>query len=138
MDAQPCQLFMRYTSRIQRLTYKQLTPSGPAPRLKAKAAQTRNLLPLLVQSCNEGRASLGDKAGSICLAAKELKAIHDIMDKEPRAMSSEGAESFQRSTLRFLHFGKNAGGREVLKTHMLFEIAKQIPTKGNPKQLDLS
>eukprot|EP00959_Pyramimonas_sp_CCMP1952_P188424 3940369-Pyramimonas_sp.AAC.1 len=36
-------------SRIQKLTYKMLAPARP-PRLKAKAAKTRNLLPLLGQS----------------------------------------------------------------------------------------
>eukprot|EP00959_Pyramimonas_sp_CCMP1952_P383286 8031428-Pyramimonas_sp.AAC.1 len=58
-------------------------------RLKAKAAESRHLLPLLPMVCRENAALLADKAFLLTEACDALNDCHDIMYRERRQMSAE-------------------------------------------------
>eukprot|EP00959_Pyramimonas_sp_CCMP1952_P040963 856665-Pyramimonas_sp.AAC.1 len=59
-------------------------------RLKAKAAETRHLLPLAETLLEENAGLLGPKDRYLQFAIKELNKAHEIMNSEPRVMSDAG------------------------------------------------
>ena len=88
-----------------------LSPTAnDGPRLKAKAAETRNLLPLLVDLCRENLQFLGEGGNFLYLATQELNKVHVIMKREPRRMSAAGLTTMQSSMVKFLHVWKLWGG----------------------------
>eukprot|EP00959_Pyramimonas_sp_CCMP1952_P415490 8705865-Pyramimonas_sp.AAC.1 len=61
---------------IKKLKWQQLSPDAEHPRLKAKAAQTRNLLPLVQLLCEEYPTFLGPNGAALLRAAKHLNEAH--------------------------------------------------------------
>eukprot|EP00969_Alexandrium_andersonii_P043955 1927476-Alexandrium_andersonii.AAC.1 len=103
------------------------------PRLKAKAAETRHLLPICPMICRENARLLGPK-GALWLAASEaLIGAHNVMEAEPRNMSTAGLEQLRGHTLRFLRLWKASGGHLVFKHHCMWHLAERAKLHGNPK-----
>ena len=119
-------------SAIGNFTYAMLT-SLQQPRLKAKAAESRNLVPLLPQLCEEHMACLGDRAANLTFACQALHSFYQIMNSEPRQMSALGLRQLQASMSRFLLHWKAFGGHMVFKHHMAWHLAERAGRHGNPK-----
>ena len=103
------------------------------PRLKAKAAESRNLIPLAVQLCIENFQFLGPQAAYLQGACQELHRFYKTMDLEPRIMSKSGLDIIRQSAIRFLSYWKHYGGHLVFKHHCLFHIVELAGKAGNPK-----
>eukprot|EP00959_Pyramimonas_sp_CCMP1952_P090524 1895012-Pyramimonas_sp.AAC.1 len=57
------------------------------PRLHAKAAETRYLVPLLLELCSENAAAFANGANVyIPPACRSLLAFHQIIERNPRQM----------------------------------------------------
>ena len=119
-------------SAVGNLTYAMLS-SVQQPRLKAKAAESRNLVPLLTQLCEEHFASLGDRAANLKCACEALHSFYQTMNSEPRQMSDLGLRKLQGAMSRFLAHWKAFGGHLVFKHHMAWHLAERAGRLGNPK-----
>ena len=119
-------------SAIGKLTYKMLGPADK-PRSKAKAAESRHVLPLCVQLCNECEGFLGGNSAHLKQSAIELCKVYDIMYEEPRTMSAEGLSNLRKHMIRHLTFWKAYGGHIVHKHHMAFHLVERAGVQGNPK-----
>ena len=121
-------------TKIGKLTLKQLGPHAK-PRLRAKAAETRHLVPLLVQLCRENPGFLGRRPKSMYLtqACSEMLQFYKVMEEEPRNMSAQGLLLLRRHMTRFLTFWKSFGGHLVFKHHMAWHLAERAASHGNPK-----
>ena len=74
-------------SAIGKLTEPMLGPVNN-PRLKAKAAETRNLCPLLVELCAEHRGLLGEGALHLRICCTEINSFYDVLQRGPRRMTA--------------------------------------------------
>ena len=119
-------------SAIGRLTYPMLS-SPAAPRLKAKAAETRNLLGLCPAICNENMDCLGDRKEYLVAAAIELAKVYQVMQEEPRHMTSAGLQALRRAMTRHLSFWQHAGGHLRPKHHYSWHVVERAGTAGNPR-----
>ena len=81
-------------SRIHRLTLAMLS-SRAVPRLKAKAAETRHLLPLAVKLTKEFPNKLGPKGFFLTGVIDKLNDIYLLMQAEPRMMSPSALGKMQ-------------------------------------------
>ena len=119
-------------SAIGRLTLKMLG-STTKPRLAAKAAETRNLVPLLAQLCGENREFLGDRAVHLIICCTELLRFYQTMEAEPRQMTPGGLFALQSSMSKFLVNWRAWGGHCVFKHHMAWHMVERASQHGNPR-----
>lgn len=119
-------------SCIMKLKLKQLSNRAIAPRLLAKAAQTRNLLPLLEQLCSENPDFLGRNGEYLTRSVKHMNAAHAIMKREPRNMSAAGLQGLQHSMARYLRAWRIYGGHHVFKHHSAWDLVRRAKRQGNP------
>lgn len=120
-------------SAIGKLTMKMLGKASQ-PRLKAKAAETRNLIPFCAQLVVEQEAKLGGRHGMLRMATSALAAVYQVMrSEETRHMSAAGLSELQRQMSRFLHYWKAWGGHMVYKHHAAWHIAQMAAIHGNPR-----
>ena len=110
-------------SAIGKLSMKMLGEQDK-PRLKAKAAETRNLIPLLVQICAENRPYLGAHGNYIEAACVELHGFYTLLRRESRVLSSDALSTLRRHTLRFLTYWKHAGGNLTPKHHFFLAYSR--------------
>ena len=106
------------------------------PRLKAKAAETRNLCPLLPQLCAEHPAilaELGIRALHLRVCCTEINSFYDILNTEPRRMTPDGLHRLETCVCRFLTHWRAFAGHCVYKHHMFFHLAERAREHGNPK-----
>ena len=103
------------------------------PRLSAKAAESRNLVPLLQVLCEENPNCLGERGVYLKMACKHLNSFYETMQAEPRHMTSKGIYELQSSMSRFLASWKAYGGHCVFKHHCAWHLAQRAPTQGNPR-----
>jgi hypothetical protein len=103
------------------------------PRLKAKAAETRNIIPLLTQLCAENSGFLGEHGPYLAAACTELKRFYDTMTGSPRVMNKTSLAALEQSSTRLLSYWKKIGGHFVYKFHALWHIAERARLHGNPK-----
>ena len=121
-------------SYIQNRSYAQIAPGSTGPCLKAKAAQTRNLMPLMEQMCTEYAAFLGPKGAFLSAAVKELNKIYRTMSREDaRQLPQQTYNTLCSATCRFLSFWDAYGGHKVYKFYALFDIIRRSCKHGNPK-----
>ena len=122
----------REMNAIGRLTYPML--SKPAlPKLKAKAAETRNLLPLCPLICRENMGCLGERAEYLVAAADELVKVYEVMQDEPRRMTPDGLRALRQAMTRHLSFWQHAGGHLVPKHHYSWHLVERAGEAGNPR-----
>ena len=119
-------------SQIGKLTLPMLS-SLAKPRLKSKAAECRNLIPLLPQLCAENPDSLGDRSVHLQACCTALAQFYDVMQAEPRIMSPGGLRDLQSSMCRCLNHWKLFGGHIVFKHHCVWHMVERAPRHGNPK-----
>ena len=122
-------------SAIGKLSMAMLT-SFAQPRLKANAAETRNLVPLLPLLCEENAtciASMGRRGVHMRLCCQELVHFYAILDREPRQMTSSGLAELQTCMSRYLCNWKAMGGHCVFKHHCAFHLVERASWMGNPK-----
>lgn len=119
-------------SQIRKLTLPMLG-NLRQPRLRAKAAETRNLVPLCVSLCQESFQCLGKNKGLIKLCAESLRDVYETMDQEPRVMSQEGLNKLRSRMFRFLQFWKASGGHLVYKHHCAWHLVQRAGAQGNPR-----
>ena len=119
-------------SAIGRLSLAQIGPLAK-PRLSAKAAETRNLVPLLVQLCEESFASLGERSLHLRACCVELDKFYTTMKEEPRRMTSAGFRALPSSMSKFLAHWKAYGGHLVYKHHMAWHLVQRASRHGNPR-----
>eukprot|EP00969_Alexandrium_andersonii_P357058 15447931-Alexandrium_andersonii.AAC.1 len=93
------------------------------PRLKAKAPETRNLVPLCAQLVSEHPRRLGRGAALLKAAAEQLHLVYKTMQAEPRQMTPAGLKVLQEAMLRFLQYWKRWGGHLVYKHHAALHLA---------------
>ena len=107
-----------------RLTCPMLSKPA-APKLKAKAAETRNLLGLCPAICRENMEFLGDRKEYLVAAADELVKVYQVMQDEPRHMTSAGLHALRRAMTRHLTFWKHSGGHLVPKHHFSWHLVER-------------
>ncbi len=103
------------------------------PRLKAKAAETRHLVPLLPDLIRQYNALFGPKSGYLLRCVEALLKFYDICSKEPRMMSSAGLNDLQSSVLLCVNSWRSYRGKMVFKWHMFWHIAERAEWLGNPR-----
>jgi len=103
------------------------------PRLRSKAAECRNLVPLMSQLCTENPQCLGDRGMHLQICCTQLALFYKTMESEPRHMSSAGLRTLQSSMTRFLAHWKLFGGHLVYKHHCAWHLAEAASRHGNPK-----
>eukprot|EP00969_Alexandrium_andersonii_P034139 1492994-Alexandrium_andersonii.AAC.1 len=119
-------------TRIHRLTLKMLSARGK-PRLKAKAAETRHLLPLAQALCAKYPSRLGERGALLRGAVDRVAKFLEVMRREPRRMTPGGLASLQQHMATFLTFWKSFGGHLYYKHHMAWHLAKDAGVAGNPR-----
>ena len=122
----------RETSRIDRLTMKMLGTRA-LPRLKAKAAETRHLLPLAVKLVSEYKGQLGEHGFFIKGAVENLAAVYKVMRESPRKMPPAKIAALERHMGIFLAFWKASTGHCYYKHHMGWHLVERAKVDGNPK-----
>ena len=119
-------------SAIGKLSLKVLGDQN-CPRSGAKAAESRNLVPLLPQLCVEYNAFLGTAGNFLQGCCVELDAWYSILKNEGRNLSSGSLNKLRQHATRFLTFWKRFGGRETPKHHFFWHIAERADIHGNPR-----
>ena len=89
--------------RIGRISMPMLN-MGPknkgAPRLKAKAAETRHLMPLLVELVGRYPTKLGEGSFSLVMCCQQLNLFYTTMHDYPRQMGEFGFRALESSISR--------------------------------------
>ena len=119
-------------SQINKITLPMLGTSR-CPRLKAKAAESRHIFPLMKDLVLQFRHLFGAKAGELALAVDGLLSFYDICASEPRDMSAAGLKQLQAAILQCLNSWKSYRGKLVFKFHMFFHLGERAASMGNPK-----
>ena len=119
-------------SAIGKLSLKMLGDQQN-PRLSAKAAESRNLAPLLVQLCKEYRIYLGLNGNFLEAACTELNQFYIILKSERRNLSSGTVTQLRRHATRFLAFWKRFGGNLTPKHHFFWHLSERADMHGNPR-----
>ena len=117
---------------IGRLSMPMLGPVAN-PRLKAKAAESRNLVPLLSVLCDEHPTCLGERGVFLKMCCLHLNSFYETMQVEGRQMTSGGLHQLRSSMFRFLTCWKSFGGHCVPKHHFAWHLAQRASTQGNPR-----
>ena len=110
--------------------------SKPAsPKLKAKAAETRNLLGLCPAICRENYnfELLGDRKEYLLAAVDELVKVYQVMNDEPRHMTSAGLQALRRAMTRHLTFWQHSGGHLIPKHNFSWHLVERAGEAGNPR-----
>ena len=118
-------------SAIGKLTSKMLGTTAQ-PRLKAKAAESRNLVRLLPQRCRENPDCFADTSKFLAAACTEMDSLYKVMQAEPRQMTSAGLRQLRQHMTRFLTYWKAFGGHLVPKHHFAWHIVERADRNGNP------
>ena len=119
-------------SRIGKLTLNMLG-SRKHPRLKAKAAETRHLMPFLPQMLRQFGALLGPRAHHLTKCLDGLLKFYDVCAKEPRQLSVAGLQTLQSSVLLCLNSWRAYRGKLVYRFHIFWHIAERAEWLGNPR-----
>ena len=119
-------------SRIQHLSWNQT--DGDHPRLKAKAAQTRQLMPLLPILCRENRRYLGDKGVFFCnsRAMRSPKCTTSCTESDAGSCPALHTTPFARQLCNFSGAGSCSAGMKYKRFHMMFELIRRAKVHGNP------
>ena len=90
----------RVTSKIDKISLKMFMPSkkGVAPRLHAKAAETRWLVPLMPMLCRESFGHLGPRKDKLFRAATALAKFYSSCEGVPRRMPPGPLRELQHQT----------------------------------------
>jgi hypothetical protein len=122
----------RKATYINRISYAQLG-TQKKPRLKAKAAETRHLVPLVKQLAAESHRFLGQKAAYLKAACDELSNFYNLVSScQERVMPPDDIEKLVTATTKFLTYWRGAGGHFVVKHHMCWHLVERIAEHGNP------
>ncbi|CAE7307171.1 unnamed protein product [Symbiodinium sp. CCMP2592] len=104
--------------------------AGKAPKLKAKGAETRKLIPILDAVCRKFLDSSGDLDSAVLACISLLLACYAALDVEPYDPSLMERE-VKRFALQYVslrdHFGDNIAWRVKPKLHLLLHLS-QSPT----------
>ncbi len=119
-------------SRIGKLTLAMLG-TRKSPRLKAKAAETRHLMPLLPQLLRQFGPVFGPRAHHLTTCVDSLLRFYDVCGKEPRHLSAAGLATLQSSVLLCLNSWRAYRGKLVYKFHIFWHIAERAEYLGNPR-----
>ena len=119
-------------SAIGRLQESMLGPMK-IPKLASKAAECRNLVPLMVELCNESYDFLGDNKFQLKVCAQSLHRFYQVMKLEPREMTPGGLHELRQSMVRFLVNWRALGGHMVYKHHAAWHLVQRAASHGNPK-----
>jgi hypothetical protein len=118
---------------INKISFAQLG-TDKRPRLKAKAAETRHLVPLAQQLATENHRFLGAKAPYLKAACDELANFYKLVQSSAeRTMSADTIEMVQLAMTRFLTYWRGAGGHFVVKHHMSWHLVERMCEHGNPR-----
>ena len=119
-------------SIINRLKYNQLNAGGVCPRLKAKAAQTRRLMPFIRILADENWRFLGAGHRHLRRVVSALVDMEVAMKRSPRIMPPVALSQLQNHIVTALREWKAWGGHETYKFHVAWDLAKRASTQGNP------
>ena len=119
-------------SAIGNLTLLMIGPNTN-PRLKAKAAESRNLVPLLTQLCSENSDLLGEGGMHLKLCCTLLDRFYQIMREQPRRMPEASLAELQSCMSRYLVNWVALGGHCVYKHHAAWHLAERAGRLGNPR-----
>ena len=89
----------REKSKIDKITYKMFQPAGKVTkysRLRAKAAETRHLVPLLPMWCQENYQFLGPRKVHLFRTCTHLNDVYSALTGPRREMSPAQTSRFQR------------------------------------------
>ena len=117
---------------IGRLSLPMLS-SLDKPRLRAKAADSRILVPRLQVLCDENPNCLGEHGVLLKMCCVHLNSFYDVMQVEGRQMTPGGLHQLQSSMCRFLSCWKAMGGHCVPKHHFAWHLVQRASTQGNPR-----
>ena len=109
------------------------TSTKSHPRLKAKAAETRHLLPMLSQIIAENPGKMGAGAVHLTICVREMNLFYRTMHDSPRQMSPDALRVLESSMSRFLTHWTAWGGHVVFKHHMAWHLAQRARRHGNPR-----
>ena len=104
--------FKNKFTRLDHLKWHQIE-GGNYPRLQAKAAQTRHLVPLLVQLCAENPTIFKDDERFLSSASQALHAFHKCVDSSPRVPNASQQARMEAAAIRFLWSWKEYGGHII-------------------------
>lgn len=117
---------------VGRLTLQMLGDLS-APKLKAKAAECRGMLPFAAELLGEHVSSMGDRGRFLLLAARSLIRIYQLLRENPRVMPHDVRTELMDQMLRMLHSYKEAGGHLVPKHHLMFHLIRNVSEHGNAR-----
>ncbi len=119
-------------SRIGKITIAMLG-SVRAPRLKAKAAETRHLFPLMKELLAQYGFLFGVRSRHLVSTVNGILDFYAVCSSEPRDMSSAGLRRLQASIPQSCNAWKKYEGKLVFKWHMFFHIGERAEQMGNPR-----
>ena len=104
-----------------------------SPRLKAKAAETRNLLELMPQLVRQFPWCFGTKFDMISRSVDSLLQVYQVMRSSRRRMSPEQLSELRENMCRHLFLWKLSGGKLVPKHHYSWHLVERADVNGNPR-----
>ena len=119
-------------SKIDKLSLNMLGPAKK-PRLRAKAAESRHLFPLLPELLRTHGVLFGARSGHLKRSVDGLMEFYKTIANEPRQMSVGGLAHMQASILKCVNGWKAYRGHLVFKFHCFFHIGERSAALGNPR-----
>ena len=102
------------------------------PRLKAKAAESRHLFPLMRDFVVQYGHLFGQRRADLLKAVDGLLNFYAVCRREPRSMSVEGLRDLQKACLQCVNHWKRYRGKLVFKFHMMFHLGERAAHIGCP------
>ncbi len=107
--------------------------SAKSPRLKAKAAESRHLFPLMKELLFQYGYLFGVRSAYLIRAVDGLLDFYAVCLREPRVMSADGLKQLRASISKCCNEWKRYKGKLVFKFHMFYHIGERAETMGNPR-----
>ena len=134
-----CKLYYKnhdrtHRKKITRMKQWDVSKLGPLdfPCLKAKGAETKELVPFTTALLAEIQGQLGLKGTLLTHAGQALVDYYEVMRSEPRVLGLAPKIKLMELAINHILCFRNAGGKLVDKHHNMLHLSANSSLHGNP------
>ena len=120
-------------TKIRKFSMKSFGADLDRPCLKAKGAESRDLVDFAVDLLHRFEHVLGETGRLLVEAGESLQDFYSIIDSEQRKLDVASQQELLDSVINHLADYKACGGHMVPKHHCLMHCVLQVCKTGNPK-----
>ena len=104
-----------------------------SPKLKAKAAETRNILEILPELLEDYKHIFGRMHDMLSRSVNSLIEVYQIMRRERRQLPASSLAELREAMCRHLILWKMSKGKLIPKHHYAWHLVERASINGNPR-----